>query len=101
MGHPSSEALLLPTTLSVKKNKVNVCEICFRAEQTFSQFHGNENKAQNLFHLIHYDISDPYRMLLLCRAHCFLTIVDDISHFVWVYLMKHGGEMGHLKFSLS
>jgi len=50
------------------------------------------NKAHELFDLVHCDIWGPYRVSSLCGAHYFLTIVDDASRGVWVYLMWDKSE---------
>ena len=41
-----------------------------------------------MFELIHYDIWGAYRVPSLCGAQYFLTVVDDASRAVWVYLMR-------------
>ena len=73
-----------------------MCEICYRAKQTHSQFHVSHNKAKCVFGLIHCDIWGPYRELSFCGAHYFLTIVDDASRATWVYLMHDRSETSSL-----
>ena len=68
----------------------------FCTKQTHSQFHKSENKAQNLFDLIHFDSWDPYQVLSSCGAHYFLPIVDGASRAVWVYLMKDRKETSYV-----
>ena len=96
MGHPSSEVLStllrsLDCSSSVKWNNEQ-CEICLRAKQSRNQFTLSDNNAKYLFEVIHCDIWGPYRTPSLCGAHYFLTIVDDYSRGVWVYLMAEKSE---------
>ncbi|GKB09683.1 putative RNA-directed DNA polymerase [Tanacetum coccineum] len=46
-------------------------------------------KTNACFELIHCDIWGKYRTPSLTRANYFLTIVDDFSRSVWVFLLKH------------
>lgn len=44
------------------------------------------------FDMIHYDIWGCYWHLSLYGAYYFLTIVDDYTHFTWIFLMHHTTE---------
>lgn len=46
VGHPSSQHL----------DELDKCDVCFRAENTRNVFPLGENKADDLFILIHYDL---------------------------------------------
>ena len=74
----------------------DVCDVCFKAKQTRSGFIMSDNKASELFELVHYDIWGPYRVKTSCGASYFLTIVDDTSRATWVYLMKEKSEVAKL-----
>ncbi|KAJ3698018.1 hypothetical protein LUZ61_001723 [Rhynchospora tenuis] len=97
MGHPSFQ---LTSFISGVKNdsssSKHVCEICLKAKQTRDVFPISLNKANESFELIHCDIWGPYRVASSCGAHYFLTIVDDFSRAVWVYLMKDKSETAGL-----
>ena len=67
-----------------------------RAKQTRMSFPISENKALNCFDLIHCDIWGPYHVKSFCGAHYFLSIVDDASRGVWIYLMKEKSEASQL-----
>ncbi|KAJ4808040.1 Retroelement pol polyprotein-like [Rhynchospora pubera] len=100
MGHPSSRI----TTLfaGVKNDSCdsrNVCEICLQAKQTRDVFPISLNKAVESFELMHCDIWGPYRVASHGGAHYFLTIVDDFSQSVWVYLMGEKKETSDLLIS--
>jgi len=68
-GHSSSEVMsTLFKNLEIlgdkkENNKLDVCDVCFRAKQTRSRFSISENKASDLFDLIHCDVWGPYRFL--------------------------------------
>ncbi|KAJ4755428.1 Retroelement pol polyprotein-like [Rhynchospora pubera] len=98
MGHPSTQITsILP---GVEKNSSStlksVCDTCMRAKQTREVFPISLNKALEPFELIHCDIWGAYRVASHCGAHYFLTIVDDFSRAVWVYLMVEKSETGDL-----
>jgi len=77
-------------------NKVEACEICFRAKQTRNKFPISEHNAKNVFDLIQCDIWGPYKYPSLCGAHYFLSLVGDASRATWVYLMKDRSEASKL-----
>ena len=66
------------------------------AKQTRVSFPISENKAMNCFNLIHCDIWGAYRIKSFSGAQYFLTIVDDASRGVWVYLMNEKSEASQL-----
>ena len=100
LGHPSGEAMNFVTKdlkLSTSvRNKNNVCKVCFHAKQTRSQFQVSESKAEDLFETIHCDIWEPYRVPSSYGADYLLTLVDDASRGVWLYLMKEKSEVEFL-----
>ncbi|KAJ3688185.1 hypothetical protein LUZ61_017349 [Rhynchospora tenuis] len=94
MGHSSKQVTSLLTGNT--SNSEDVCEICVRAKQTREVFPTSLNKTSEPFELIHCDIWGAYRVASHCGAHYFLTIVDDFSRAVWVYLMAEKSETGGL-----
>ncbi|PNX93517.1 retrovirus-related Pol polyprotein from transposon TNT 1-94 [Trifolium pratense] len=90
LGHASLKVLqMLPNVRPSSKNNscTQTCEICLRAKQSRDNFPVSENKAATPFHLIHCDLWGPYRNATFCGAKYFLTIVDDFSRAVWIYLL--------------
>lgn len=90
LGHPSNKILsFLSSHVDVgKPAETNVaCDTCFRGKQTRVCFHESSNKAAELFALIHCDLWGPYRMVSSSGAAYFLTIVDDYSRAVWIFLL--------------
>jgi len=78
------------------KNKVEVCEVCYRAKQTRNRFPISRNIAKCVFGLIHCNVWGPYRESSSCGGHYFRTIVDNASRRTWVYLMSDRGETSQL-----
>ncbi|CAH9101317.1 unnamed protein product, partial [Cuscuta europaea] len=97
LGHPSLHVLEFLQQLgnlnkSNRKLAEKPCDICQRAKQTRDNFPINGNKANTLFELIYCDIWGPYHENRACGSKYFLTIVDDYSRSVWVYLMKNKSD---------
>ena len=98
LGHPSLKVTKLVPGVSVKENKYRLeknCEVCQRAKQTRDKFPVSEHKASSIFELIHCDLWGPYNTPSSCGATYFLTIVDDYSRSVWVYLLVDKTEVSH------
>lgn len=56
----------------------------------------SSSNAISTFELIHCDVWGPYSIKSSCGASYFLTIVDDYSRGVWVYLMGAKSEVGKI-----
>ena len=48
--------------------------------------------ASNCFDLVHCDIWGPFNTATYHGMRYFLTLVDDHSHFTWIYLLHHKSE---------
>ncbi|KAI3776447.1 hypothetical protein L1987_46232 [Smallanthus sonchifolius] len=94
LGHPSTEKLSHVNFLkNVNFNSNNkVCDSCLRAKFTKVPFPNSSVKTNGCFDMVHCDIWGGYRTPSLTRAHYFLTLVDDYSRSVWVYLIKQKSE---------
>ena len=75
------------------KHLSRVCEVCERSKQTREKFSLSECQASNIFYLIHCDLWGPYRTPSSCGASYFLTLVDDCSRAVWIYLLCNKKEV--------
>lgn len=64
------------------------CDSCHTAEQTRSPFPESSNKATKKFELVHMNTWGPYSTSSLSGCHYFLTLVDDYSRSIWVYLVQ-------------
>jgi transposase InsO family protein len=105
LGHPSRKVVnLLPFMSSNKAYRESndvfdskePCGICMIAHQTRSVFPISGSKTVDLFEMIHCDIWGAYKVASSCGAYYFLTIVDDFSRAVWVYLMSAKSEVGQI-----
>ncbi|CAH9074985.1 unnamed protein product [Cuscuta europaea] len=79
-----------------KSNKNLPCEICHRAKHSRAPFPTSTNKTTRIFELVHCDVWGPYHTPSSCGAKSFLTIVDDFSRAVWVYLLIDKKEVYHM-----
>lgn len=77
---------------SIAKNKIP-CDSCIRAKQTRLPFPLSSIKTNSCFEMIHCDIWGRHATASTSGAHYFLTIVDDFSRGVWIYLMWHKSEV--------
>ncbi len=97
LGHASEAKVKTIQFLSskVESSKIEHCDSCIRAKQTRLPFPKSEIKSTACFDLIHCDIWGGYRVASLSGGHYLLTIVDDFSRGVWVYIMKHKSDVSH------
>ncbi|XP_021980336.1 uncharacterized protein LOC110876473 [Helianthus annuus] len=94
-GHPAEPVLhVLKNNLNIKTGaKLNPCETCHKAKQHREPFPLSDHKSEALGDLIHLDVRGPYRVQSREGFRYFLTMVDDYSRAVWVYLMKSKDEV--------
>lgn len=95
LGHASYGVLKKIQHLENINNNSQICDSCIRAKQSILPFPISFDKTSSFFELIHVDIWGRYKHASLYGAHYFLSIVDDFSHGVWVYLMKNKTEVAY------
>ncbi|KAK1425214.1 hypothetical protein QVD17_20561 [Tagetes erecta] len=90
LGHPSEHVLnTLKQDLFLSKNCLsNPCEVCHKSKQTRNVFSNSDHKSENVGDLIHLDLWGPFKLASREGYRFFLTIVDDFSRAVWLYLLK-------------
>jgi transposase InsO family protein len=95
MGHPSFHVLnVLKHDLDLKDNSLDIpCEICQRAKKTRNPFPTSNHKSLCVGELVHLDLWGPFKVTSREGFKFFLTIVDDYSRAVWVYLLKSKDEV--------
>ncbi|KAJ0922526.1 putative RNA-directed DNA polymerase [Helianthus annuus] len=95
LGHPSNPVLsVLKDSLNLKFTNNDIpCEVCHRAKQHRVPFPLSDHKTSSLGELIHLDVWGPYRIQSREGYKYFLSVVDDYSRAVWVYLMEHKNEV--------
>ncbi|KAJ4796184.1 Retroelement pol polyprotein-like [Rhynchospora pubera] len=97
MGYPSNKITCLFPGVEGGVDMTNgVCDICMRSKQSRIPFPVSSNKSDEPFEMIHCDIWGPYSVTSHCGAHYFLTIVDDFTRAVWVYLIAEKSEVASL-----
>ncbi|KAI3494583.1 hypothetical protein L1887_40715 [Cichorium endivia] len=79
-----------------KNNLVNFssenCDSCAKPKLVRTPFPISTIKSKATFELIHCDIWGGYRIRSYTNANYFLTVVDDYSRAVWVFLIKHKSD---------
>ncbi|WVZ19084.1 hypothetical protein V8G54_006406 [Vigna mungo] len=92
MGHPAYQIVEKIPNMTITrsdKNTTRVCEVCKKSKQSRNKFPLSDSLASNVFDLIHGDLWGPYRTPSSCGASYFLTLVDDCSRAVWIYLLSN------------
>lgn len=87
LGHASNEKLAYIDFLN-KASFGKSCDSYSKAKHTRLPFSNNDNKTNDCFELLHCDIWGKYCTPSFSGASYFLTIVDDFSRAVWVFLLK-------------
>ena len=96
LGHPASKTMemLKLSNSSSSSFDSKSCDVSIRAKQTRDSFSLSINKTSEVFELVHCDLWGPYRTTSICGSRYFLTIVDDFSRAVWIYLLPNKTETG-------
>ncbi|GJT93835.1 ribonuclease H-like domain-containing protein, partial [Tanacetum coccineum] len=95
LGHPTDQVMsILGKKLGFsKKDHISPCDICHKAKQTRERFPLSDHKSKFVGDIIHCDVWGPYRVVNKDGYKFFLTLVDDFSRAVWVYLLKSKTEI--------
>ncbi|GJY03526.1 putative RNA-directed DNA polymerase [Tanacetum coccineum] len=95
LGHPSDQVLkVLKGKFDISGNGMTApCDICHRAKQTREPFPISDHKTTKVGDIVHLDVWGPYRIASREGHKYFLTIVDDYSRVVWLYLLKSKDEV--------
>ena len=68
------------------------CEACFLGKMTKTLFTDFPERASDLLELIHTDVCGPMSSTARGGFQYFITFIDDLSRYSYVYLMKHKSE---------
>ncbi|GJS95733.1 putative RNA-directed DNA polymerase [Tanacetum coccineum] len=95
LGHPADPVLsVLKPDLKIDNTKqTEYCETCQRAKQTRESFPLSDHTSSSLGDLVHLDLWGPYKVTSPEGFKYFLTVVDDYSRAVWLYLIKTKDEV--------
>ena len=77
---------------SLDYESLDACEPCLLGKMTKTLFPGTMERATDLLERIHTDVCDPMSVDACGKYHYFLTFTDDLSRYVYIYLMKHKSE---------
>ncbi|CAN1778901.1 Retrovirus-related Pol polyprotein from transposon RE1 [Linum perenne] len=94
LGHPSHSRIQSFNFCneSFSKERVKHCETCHFAKHKRLPFTSSVHHATAAFQLVHVDIWGPLSVKSHDGFAYFLTVVDDYSRGVWLYLLKHKSE---------
>ncbi|KAK1406226.1 hypothetical protein QVD17_41515 [Tagetes erecta] len=95
LGHPSDQALMaINQNLGIRsQTELFPCDVCHRAKQHRVPFPLSNHKSENIGDLVHLDVWGPYKVQSREGYKYFLTVVDDYSRVVWIYLLKSKTEV--------
>ncbi|XP_019462962.1 PREDICTED: uncharacterized protein LOC109361889 [Lupinus angustifolius] len=99
LGHiPGNKMITMQTQFPfMKYNKsIDPCEVCQLAKQKRLPYPNSNTISIHAFDLIHVDIWGPISIPSTFGHRYFLTIVDDISRFTWLFFMKQKSETSQL-----
>ncbi|GAA0148852.1 hypothetical protein LIER_08181 [Lithospermum erythrorhizon] len=94
LGHPSDRVVkALPFISSTCTLSNKACIVCHQTKHSRDSFVSSEHKATRCFELIHCHLWGPYNTMSSCSARYFITIVDDFSRAVWLFLFVDKNEV--------
>ncbi|GKD41946.1 ribonuclease H-like domain-containing protein, partial [Tanacetum coccineum] len=95
LGHPFDQVLkALKDRIDIRGNGDSApCDIYHQAKQTREPFSISDHKTTNLGDIVHLDVWEPYKITSKDGYKYFLTVVDDYSKAVWLYLLKGKDEV--------
>ncbi|GJY03740.1 putative RNA-directed DNA polymerase [Tanacetum coccineum] len=95
LGHPADQVLVVLKDKIKDVNQTNSgpCDICHMAKQTRELFPLSNHKSKHLGDLVHLDVWGPYKVTSRDGFRYFLTVVDDYTRAVWVFLLKSKNEV--------
>ena len=68
------------------------CEPCLVGKMTKTLFFGTMEQANDLLEIIHTDVCSPMSVGASCKYRYFLTFIDDLCRYGYIYLMNHKSE---------
>nr|GEU85732.1 ribonuclease H-like domain-containing protein [Tanacetum cinerariifolium] len=95
LGHHANQVLkVLKGSLNLANlDHEGPCEVCHKAKQTRDSLPLSENELIIFGQLMHLDVWGPYKVISREGFRYFLTIVDDYSMSVWMYLIRSKDEL--------
>ncbi|KAH9762600.1 Integrase catalytic domain-containing protein [Citrus sinensis] len=92
LGHMSERGMKILEKQGVlgddKVGSVEFCEVCVLGKSSRTSFKTAVHKTKGTLDYIHSDLWGPAQTISLGGAKYFLSLIDDYSRMVWVYLLK-------------
>lgn len=76
-----------------KIGKLDFCELCVFGKQCRVKFSTTIHRTKGTLDYIHSGLWGPSRVLSLGGGRYMLTLIDDYSQKVWVYILKYKDEV--------
>lgn len=76
-----------------KQAKSGFCPVCPIAKQTRLSFPHNTSRTNKIFYLVHGDVWGPYKVPTYDDHRFLLTLVDDHTRMVWIFLLKFKSDV--------
>ena len=92
LGHAPESKLKHIDSISASGKCKEVCLTCPMAKFAKLPYDISSSCASNCFDLVHIDIWGAYRVPARGKFRYFLTIVDDHSRAIWVYLLQYKSQ---------
>ena len=73
---------------SLDYDSLDTCEPCLMGKMTKTPFSGKMERATDLLEIIHTDVCGPINIEARDGYCYFLTFIDDLSRYGYIYLMK-------------
>ncbi|XP_076917271.1 putative mitochondrial protein AtMg00300 [Bidens hawaiensis] len=95
-GHLSEQGLVELRKQQIidefKVNDVGFCETCVLGKKKKVQLSKGIHSTRGILDYVHSDLWGPARVNTIGGARYFLSIIDDYSRRVWVYVIKHKSD---------
>ncbi|KAL0366931.1 UNVERIFIED_CONTAM: Retrovirus-related Pol polyprotein from transposon RE2 [Sesamum radiatum] len=89
LGHASMEAIKhIKDVDGTEFSSNSPCDICHKAKQSRVPFPVSSSHAAEIFDLVHMDLWGPYKANSISGYTYLLTLVDDHSRCMWIFLLK-------------
>ena len=75
-----------------KLDKLEFCEHCILGKQHKVNFGSGMHHSSRPFEYVHSDLSGPSKTLTHGGGSYFLSIIDDYSRIVWVFVLKNKND---------
>ena len=97
LGHPSEKVVQSLPFISRSSSSFNkACDVCHQAKQPRNTFSISDSRATIKFEIIYCDLWGPYYTPSSFGATYFLTLLDDYSRAMWVFLLFDKTEVNKM-----